>query len=51
MKDEYLALKAERARLAAEGRCTGDTRRSIARRFGRLLSYSDAHIDRLLAGR
>jgi len=51
VKDEYLALKAERARLAAEGRYTGDTRRSIARRFGRLLSYSDAHIDRLLAGR
>jgi len=47
--DEYLALKADKARLVAGGEYDGAAREDIARRFGRLLSYPEPVIDDLLA--
>ena len=47
--DAYEALKADRARLETEGTYSGPPRERIARRFGRLLGYSPAGINRLLA--
>jgi hypothetical protein len=47
----YQALKAERTRLTQGRAYAGAARRDIARRFGKLLSYSDARIDALLAGK
>ena len=45
--DEYLALKELRARSLADG-SLADREEEIARRFGRLLSYSDEAVDGLL---
>jgi len=45
--DEYLALKELRARALADG-SLADREEDIARRFGRLLSYSDEAVGRLL---
>ena len=46
--ERYLALKAEKERLESEGEYVGDARRGIAEGMGRLLGYSDAHINRRL---
>lgn len=46
--DQYLALKADKARLVVAGEYDGAAREEIARRFGRLLSYPEAVIDGLL---
>jgi hypothetical protein len=43
--EEYQALKAEKRRLEAQGEYVGEARTEIARRFGRLLSYPEAHIE------
>jgi hypothetical protein len=51
VKDEYLALKAKKARLVAEGRYEGEARLEIAREMGRLLSYPESRIDELLRAR
>jgi hypothetical protein len=45
---KYQALKAEKRRLEREGRYRGEPRLEIARRFGRMLSYSEEKIDALL---
>lgn len=44
---EYLGLKAEKAKAIAEGKYA-DCRENIARRYGKLLSYTDEGIQRLL---
>ncbi len=49
VKDEYMALKAEKEALIAESKYEGEARREIARKMGRLLSYPEEHIERLLA--
>lgn len=46
--DQYLALKADKARLVVAGEYDGAAREDIARRFGRLLSYPEPVIDELL---
>ena len=46
--DQYLALKADKAKLVAAGEYKGEAREEIARRFGRLLSYPESVIDDLL---
>ena len=46
--DQYLALKADKARLVVAGEYDGAAREEIARRFGRLLSYPESVIDGLL---
>lgn len=48
-KDDYLALKAEKAALDAEGRYDAEARAEIARRFGRLLSYPEETIAAMLS--
>lgn len=50
-KDEYVALKAEAARLASEGKYESGSpeRESVSRRFARMLSYPTHHTNRLLA--
>lgn len=48
-KDEYLQLKAEADSLRKAGRYEGKARESIARRFGRMLSYPTWRINELLA--
>ena len=48
--DRYLAIKADQARLIEAGEYEGEARLDIARRFGRLLSYSDEAIERMLVG-
>jgi hypothetical protein len=45
--DEYFAIKAFREKAIAEGRL-GDVEEELAWRFGRLLSYTDDTIERLL---
>jgi hypothetical protein len=45
--DEYAALKAD-ARAARENGSSADCEEDLARRFGRLLGYSDAVVDGLL---
>lgn len=47
--ERYVRLKEDKARLVEAGRYSGDRRRAIARRFGRLLSYPETVIDDLLA--
>lgn len=47
--DEYRQLKADKEALLAAGKYTGMAREDIARRFGRMLSYSEDVIDDLLA--
>ena len=46
--DEYLQIKADKAALVAAGDYEGEARRAIAVRFGRLLSYPDEVIERLI---
>ena len=46
--ERYMALKAEKERLESEGAYVGDARRGIAEGMGRLLGYSEAHINRRL---
>ena len=46
--DQYLALKADKARLVVAGEYDGAAREDIARRFGHLLSYPESVIDGLL---
>ncbi|MBC8498612.1 hypothetical protein ISS40_01320 [Candidatus Bathyarchaeota archaeon] len=46
--ERYLALKAEKEMLKAEGKYEGEAKRSIAIGLGRLLGYSEAHINRRL---
>jgi catechol 2,3-dioxygenase-like lactoylglutathione lyase family enzyme len=48
-KDQYLQLKADKAALVETGRYVGKEREEIARRFGRMLSYSPHKINQLLA--
>ena len=48
-RDEYLALKADAHQLQEGGQYRGKTREEIARRFGRMLSYSPQQINQLLA--
>ncbi len=45
---EYQGLKAEKKKLQDAGEYDGEVRVELARRFGRLLSYPEAHIDREL---
>jgi len=45
---EYMELKAEQEGLVAAGQYDETARQDIARRFGKLLSYSDEKIDDLL---
>ena len=46
--DAYLALKAEKQAALEAGAYTPETRRDIAWRYGKLLSYTDQGIQRLL---
>jgi hypothetical protein len=48
VKDEYFALKEEKVRLIAEGLYDGEARLEIARKMGRLLSYPESRIEKLL---
>ncbi len=47
---EYLQLKEMRRALVAEGTYKGEARRTIARRFGQLLGYSQTALDERLCG-
>lgn len=47
---EYLDLKAEKEQARKNGTYTPEKRRDIAWRYGRLLSYTDEGIERLLRG-
>ena len=46
--DKYLAIKDDKAKLVAAGNYEGEARKDIARRFGRLLSYSEPAIEDLI---
>ena len=48
-RDAYFALKERKAKLVADGAYTPAARREIAWEFGKLLSYSDEAIDRMIA--
>lgn len=48
-KSAYLALKEEKKKLEEAGKYKGQARLDIARRFGRMLSYTPRKINRLLA--
>ncbi|MBT8221383.1 MAG: VOC family protein [Bacteroidia bacterium] len=48
-KDAYLSLKNDRNNLKATDQYKGESRLQIARRFGRMLSYSPKKINQLLA--
>lgn len=48
-RQEYMSLKADKARLMESGSYQGEARLEIARRFGAMLSYSTEKIDALLA--
>ena len=48
-KDEYLQLKAGALQLDKAGAFTGKARETVARRFGRMLSYPTWRINQLLA--
>ena len=41
----YLSLKKEKQQLISEGQYNGEKRREIARKWGRLLGYSDSAIE------
>jgi hypothetical protein len=47
--ERYLALKRERERLTLGRGYAGEARRKIAKAFGKLLSYSDARVNALIA--
>ena len=49
VKDEYLTLKTDKEELVKAGKYEGKARREIARRFGRLLSYSPRKINELIS--
>ena len=49
--EKYLRLKAEKSALVSADHYDDDAKERIARRFGQLLSYPDAVIDRLIAAR
>ncbi len=48
-KDQYLQLKTDKEQLVKNDRYQGKEREAIARRFGRMLSYSPQKINQLLA--
>lgn len=48
VKDEYMALKAEKESLIDEGKYEGEARKEIARKMGRLLSYPEERIENML---
>jgi hypothetical protein len=48
VKDEYFEIKAEKAALLEKSEYEGEARREIARKIGRLLSYSEDHIEQML---
>ena len=50
VRDEYMALKEEKAALVAKGEYEGQARIEIARKMGRLLSYPEERIESMLAG-
>jgi hypothetical protein len=43
--EDYLALKQQKAELVESGNYTGESRKEIARKFGKLLSYPDSIIE------
>ena len=43
--DDYLALKQQKVELVESGSYTGESRKDIARKFGKLLSYPDSMIE------
>ncbi len=43
--DDYLALKQQKAELVESGNYQGESRKEIARKFGKLLSYPDSIIE------
>lgn len=47
--ETYLELKAEKEKLVAQSAYAGEKRRQIAKKFGRLLSYPEEGISRLIA--
>ena len=47
--DEYMALKKRKQGLVDEGRYEGEARADIAREMGRLLSYPEERVDRMLS--
>lgn len=51
VKDEYMALKAEKEKLIKAGQYQGNARQDIARKMGRLLSYPEQRITKMLAER
>jgi hypothetical protein len=48
VKDEYMALKAEKNALIEQSRYEGEARLDVARQMGRLLSYPQERIDEML---
>jgi hypothetical protein len=48
-RDAYFALKERKAKLVEDKLYKGDVRREIAWEFGKLLSYSDEAIERMIA--
>jgi len=48
-RDAYFELRARKERLVAEGKYVGEIRRQIAVEYGKLLSYSDEAIERMMA--
>lgn len=49
VKDDYMALKERKQKLIDEGRYQGEERKEIARGMGRLLSYPEERIERMLS--
>ena len=47
--EEYMGLKAEKKSLIRAGQFSGEQRKSVARKFGRLLSYHEDRIERMLS--
>lgn len=48
IKEKYLALKKEKEELIKEGRYQEEARQNIARKMGRLLSYPEERIEKML---
>ena len=48
---KHVLLKADKEMLVANNEYSGEKRREIAMRFGRLLSYPDSVLEEMLAGR
>ncbi len=49
VKDIYIALKEEKAGLIKAGHFQGEQRKEIARKLGRLLSYGEDQIEKMLS--